>query len=432
MSTIDVTCPHCNRQMNFPAAAAGNQGKCGGCQQIVMIQPDPPAVPPAPPLPPPIKPEGERTGENFSMIPGLDPNASTESRHPAASKKKLIIFASAGCGGLVVLGLALCVVLFLFPLVQRTAQKAGSPAGVSYIPPDCVGGVRLRVQDLLDLQIMKWLPVEVAEDFGKKRMGVDIHDIVEVIGLMSAPKVRSDEQYSGQSYVRYEDPDGGGIVRFSTSYELEDLFQWSEFQTQEVTMKDGGDALLISDGGLDVLFTMPDSRTLLIGTEGMVRKMIENKNGRNASSFTNQFATLKDESQLALVINVEAFPPEMIEEAREEIARERLPYRVDDLVGQLFRLESGDLQIQIDSGLLVTVTARAKDHTAAVKLHESLTQALERGREMILDESDFYTGDDMLDHSLGRYASRVSKQVIDLLQFEVGGQSVVFQTELIK
>ena len=389
MSTIDVTCPHCQTQMNFPSDAVGQQAKCSGCQQAVTIQPDPTPV-------------------------AINP----------AAKKKIIIFATVGCGGLVVLGLALSVVLFLF----LPAQKAG----VSYIPPDCGGGVRLRVKDLLDLQIMKWLPVEVAEDFGKKRMGVDIHDIVEVIGLMSAPKVRSDEQYSGQSYVRYEDPDGGGIVRFSTSYELEDLFQWSEFQTQEVTMKDGGEALLISDGGLDVLFTMPDSRTLLIGTEGMVRKMIENKNGRNASSFTNQFATLKDESQLALVINVEAFTPEMIEEAREEIARERLPYRVDDLVGQLFRLESGDLQIQIDSGLLVTVTARAKDHTAAVKLHESLTQTLERGREMILDESDFYTGDDMLDHSLGRYASRVSKQVIDLLQFEVGGQSVVFQTELIK
>jgi hypothetical protein len=389
MSTIDVTCPHCQSQMNFPSTAVGQQGKCSSCQQIVTIQPDPTPV----------------------------------ATNPAA-KKNIIIFATVGCGGLVVLGLALCVVLFLFQPAQN--------ADVSYIPPDCVGGVRLRVQDLLDLQIMKWLPVEVAEAFGKERMGVDIHDIVEVIGLMSAPEVRSVEQYSGQSYVRNEDPDGGGIVRFSASYELEDLFQWSEFQTREVTMEDGGEALLIRDGGLDVLFTMPDSRTLLIGTEGMVRKMIENTNGRNTSSFTNQFATLKDESQLAWVINVEAFTPEMIEEAREEITRERLPSWVDDLVGQLFRLESGDLQIQIDSGLLVTVTARAKDHTAAVKLHESLTQALERGGEMILDELDFYTGDDVLDHSLGRYASRVSKQVIDLLQFEVGGQSVVLQTELIK
>ena len=311
-------------------------------------------------------------------------------------------------------------------------QKAGSNSGVSYIPPDCIGGVRLRVQDLLDLQIMKWLPVEVAEAFGKERMGVDIHDIVEVIGLMNAPQVRSVEQYSGGSYVLYEDPEIGGVVRFSTSYELEDLFQWSEFRTREVTMDDGGEALLIRDGGIDVLFTMPDSRTLLIGTEGMVREMIENKDGRNSSSFTNQFATLKDESQLALVINVEAFTPEMIEEAREEIARERLPSWVDDLVDRLFRLESGDLQIKIDSGLLVTVTARAKDHAAAVKLHESLTEALEGGREMILDELDFYTGDDVLDDSLRRYVSRVSKQVIDLLQIEVGGQSVVLHTELIK
>ncbi|MBT4693857.1 MAG: hypothetical protein HOB73_10980 [Planctomycetaceae bacterium] len=114
MSTIDVTCPHCNRQMNFPAAAAGNQGKCGGCQQIVMIQPDPLAVPSAPPLPPPIKPEGAHTGKNFPTIPGLDPNASTKSRRPAASKKKLIIFASAGCGVLVVLGVILLAAILVF------------------------------------------------------------------------------------------------------------------------------------------------------------------------------------------------------------------------------------------------------------------------------------------------------------------------------
>lgn len=420
-ATIHFTCPQCSHTMQLPETLVGTQGKCPSCGQVITVQMSLNNSP----LATPLLPSGS------TAQPGTSPLDAPITIQPSETVTPVLVKQSSKKNLKLLLGLA---VLLVFGGVTAAfiVQKTGSPAGVSYIPPDCVGGVRLRVQDLLDLQIMKWLPVEVAEAFGKERMGVDIHDIVEVIGLMSAPEVRSVEQYSGRSYVRYEDPDGGGIVRFSTSYELEDLFQWSEFQTREVTMEDGGEALLIRDGGLDVLFTMPDSRTLLIGTEGMVRKMIENKNGRNASSFTNQFATLKDESQLALVINVEAFTPEMIEEAREEIARERLPSWVDDLVGRLFRLESGDLQIQIDSGLLVTVTARAKDHTAAVKLHESLTQALERGREMILDELDFYTGDDVLDHSLGRYASRVSKQVIDLLQFEVGGQSVVLQTELIK
>ena len=39
-ATIQFTCPHCQSQMSFPLAAVGQQGKCGGCQQIVMIQRD--------------------------------------------------------------------------------------------------------------------------------------------------------------------------------------------------------------------------------------------------------------------------------------------------------------------------------------------------------------------------------------------------------
>lgn len=197
-------------------------------------------------------------------------------------------------------------------------------------------------------------------------------------------------------------------------------------------MDDGSNALLIRDGGIDVLFTMPEPQTLLIGTRGMVREMIENKGGGNSSSFTTQFSTLKNESQLAVVVNVEAFTAEMIEESREEIARERLPVWVDRLVDQAFRLEAGDLQIEINSGLLVTVTARAKNHAAAVELAESLTDALEGGREMALDELRIRTGDDLLDDSLRRYASRVSKEVIDLLQPTVDGQSVILHTELIR
>ena len=93
MSTIDFTCPHCQSQMNFPSASVGQQGKCSGCQQIVTIQPDPtPALP-----------------------------------NPAA-KNRIFAWAAVGCGALLVLGLAFCLVLFLFvfPVEQRTEQLVES------------------------------------------------------------------------------------------------------------------------------------------------------------------------------------------------------------------------------------------------------------------------------------------------------------------
>jgi sulfatase modifying factor 1 len=90
MSTITFTCPHCQSQTNFPSTAVGQQGKCSGCLQNVTIQLDP--TPPA--------------------------------TNPAA-KKKLIIFATVGCGAVVVLGLALLSIPLLIWSVNKNARDDG-------------------------------------------------------------------------------------------------------------------------------------------------------------------------------------------------------------------------------------------------------------------------------------------------------------------
>jgi len=60
MSNINFTCPHCQKEMNFPSTAVGQQGKCSGCQQIVTIQPD---------LPPPMpKPDTKKKKIIFAAI----------------------------------------------------------------------------------------------------------------------------------------------------------------------------------------------------------------------------------------------------------------------------------------------------------------------------------------------------------------------------
>ena len=76
------------------------------------------------------------------------------------------------------------------------------PVDLSYLPTESAIGVIVRVRELLDLEMTKWLPVEVAEAVGKDRLGIDIHDITDVI-ITSLPP-------SEQSPV----PEVGGILRF--------------------------------------------------------------------------------------------------------------------------------------------------------------------------------------------------------------------------
>ena len=148
-ATIQFTCPHCQRQMNFPAAAAGQQGKCGGCQQIVMIQPNSqsagPAVPPAlpssasaitpPTLPPAIivaqDQEGSRGDTDFAMIQGGGSTALTRTQLSPDAKKKIIILVAAGGGGLAFFGFVLLVVVLLFALGDGVDQSSPEALGRS-------------------------------------------------------------------------------------------------------------------------------------------------------------------------------------------------------------------------------------------------------------------------------------------------------------
>jgi formylglycine-generating enzyme required for sulfatase activity len=93
MSTITFTCPHCQSQTNFPSTAVGQQGKCSGCLQNVTIQLDP--TPPA--------------------------------TNPAA-KKKLIIFATVGCGAVVVLPVLVVLGFFLYTTLSLMTPPANTNA----------------------------------------------------------------------------------------------------------------------------------------------------------------------------------------------------------------------------------------------------------------------------------------------------------------
>jgi hypothetical protein len=138
--------------MNFPSAAVGHQGKCSGCQQIVMIQPSSPspaggpAVPPAlpssasemvaPSLPGAVVLAQDQRGSGgnaeFAMIPGGGSTSLIKTQRSAAEKKKMmIIFAAAGGGVVVVLGLTLLLVASLFFLYGGVDQSSPEALGRS-------------------------------------------------------------------------------------------------------------------------------------------------------------------------------------------------------------------------------------------------------------------------------------------------------------
>ena len=312
------------------------------------------------------------------------------------------------------------------PVVSQTntvPAPPSEPVDLSYIPAESAVGVIVRVRELLALEMTKWLPVEVAEAVGKERLGIDIHDITDVI-ITSFPP-------SEQSPV----PEVGGILRFSKDYELSGLFGGLEdLFGPRLTIRNtpiaGVPALTFSDGDLTVEIAMADKRTLLVGTPGMVGRMILAKEPRDNSTLVSQIKQLKGRYQVAYLGSMEALGPELMADARDELASAPLPPTLIKLANGMLRTRGASFQTDLSNGFKVRATIDARTPAAARELSEDIVVNLEFLRTLALIQAQaIETGDDVLDQSFHQYLERVSQLLVETFQPSVEENQVVFVSE---
>jgi hypothetical protein len=297
------------------------------------------------------------------------------------------------------------------------------PVDVSYIPAESAGGVIVRVRELLNLEMAKWFPVEVAEAVGKDRLGIDIHDITDVI-ITSFPPTE-------QSPV----PEVGGILRFSKDYELSEIFGglgdlFSTRLTDRKIQIAGVPAVTFSDGDFTFEIAMPDKRTLLVGTPGMVSRMILAKEPRDDSFLVSQIKQLQGRYQIAYFLSMEALGPELMAEAQSELASAPLPPTLVKLVNGMLRTRGASFQTDLSNGFNVRATIDARTPAAARELSEDIVVNLEFLRTLALIQARaIETGDDVLDQSIGQYLERVSLMLIESFKPAIEGNQVVFTSE---
>ena len=294
---------------------------------------------------------------------------------------------------------------------------------ISYIPPDCMTAVIVDLQPILENESVKLLPIEVAEAFATHRLGIDIEDIEEVVGLVRTPKGAEGT------------PDLGAIIRFSKAYQLKELLPGFSEYFQPAQLPGGLKALSMSDGAgpITLLITMPDDTSLLVGTEGMVRSMLKVRAGADPavpSSFITRLKQLDTASQIRVLVSMEGFPEELLEEARRELAGGLIPPAIGEALESLLRAEAIDLQLNLDDSLHGQLTLHTRNDDEARQTLERIKAALVFGRQMLLAQSSqLETGDPIIDEAMGRYLERISAHIVETVTPELQGDRLVFSTD---
>jgi len=309
-------------------------------------------------------------------------------------------------------------------VVARVAAPGDSQNrdfNISYIPPDCMTAVIVDLQPILENESVKLLPIEVAEAFATHRLGIDIEDIEEVVGLVRTPKGAEGT------------PDFGAIIRFSKAYQLKELLPGFSEYFQPAQLPGGLKALSMSDGPITLLITMPDDTSLLVGTEEMVRSMLKVRAGADPavpSSFITRLKQLDTASQIRVLVSMEGFPEELLEEARRELAGGLIPPAIGEALESLLRAEAIDMQLNLDDSLHGQLTLHARNADEARHTLERIKAALVFGRQMLLTQGNTIdTGDPIIDEALGRYLERISAHIVETVTPELQGDRLVFSTD---
>ena len=285
------------------------------------------------------------------------------------------------------------------PAAAGNAAKTAAGAAhldLAFIPADAVSAIVVHPQSFLTGPESDWLPVEVITAAGMKEAGFDPLKVREGIALFAPPA-------QGSS------PDIGFILRFTESYSKDSVKTAMRGRLIKVT---GREAIEVP-GAQSFLWTFPDDKTLVGGTEGMLKKMLAVE--KADSPLLGLLKTVDVAGCATAAFSIDAVRPIMkqaIAAAPPVPAPFQNVLKVPDLLSAII------LKVNATERFRASLTLRATDDDAAVAIEAIINGVLAFGRQMTLSQIATMPsrGDDPIEQAGTKYFARVTNKMFDLIK----------------
>jgi hypothetical protein len=163
---------------------------------------------------------------------------------------------------------------------------------LAFIPADAVTAIVAHPQPFFAGPEADWLPVEVITAAGMKEAGFDPLKVREGIALFAPP-------------AKGPSPDIGFILRFTESYSKDSVKTAMHGREKNVA----GRTVIEVPGPDTFVWTFPDDKTLVGGTEGMLKKMLAVD--KADSPLIGLLKSVDTSGQLTAVFSIDAVRPIM-------------------------------------------------------------------------------------------------------------------------
>jgi hypothetical protein len=280
---------------------------------------------------------------------------------------------------------------------------------LAFIPADAVTAIVAHPQPFFKGPQADWLPVEVITAAGMKEAGFDPLKVREGIALFAPP-------------AKGPSPDIGFILRFTESYSKDSVK--TAMHGRQISV--AGREVVEVPGPQSFLWTFPDDKTLVGGTEGMLKKMLAVE--KADSPLIGLLKSVDVSGQVTAVFSIDAVRPIM---QRAIAAAPPVPAPFQGLLHIPDLLSSIVFQVSAGETFKASLTLRAVDDDSAVAIESMLNGALAFGRQMVLAEMANMPnrGNDPVETAGAKYLTRITNKVFNLIKPVRKGKEVSVTVE---
>jgi type II secretory pathway pseudopilin PulG len=257
---------------------------------------------------------------------------------------------------------------------------------------------------------MEFMPTEVMTAAGKKELGIDPLDIEKVLVVVEPPQNAP--------------PGVGFVVNFSKPYQLDQIMMPLVRETTEANLD--GAAYRQAQSPMGFSLYMPDSRTLLVAHDHLLRKMVANKKAPAEGPVSRLLAATDTSGDVLAIASME--PVRQMLTAQLAQAPVPPPFEKVKRIPEL--VTAAKAQLRLTGAFSASLMLLAADEGKAEELEQLINELMDLGQQMALAQmTKEMSGDDPVEQAMLQYMTRINKRMFEILRPTRSGKIVKFAHE---
>ena len=264
---------------------------------------------------------------------------------------------------------------------------------LGYITPDTVAAVVAYPRYILSHPAMEMLPVEVFTALGERDFGIDPIQVEQLLVISEPPQ-------SGP-------PGGLAVLRLAAPVAEDKLHAPAWDHTVEAQF--GGKTYRRGAGMTDVSIFRADDHTVLIGTDPLLRKSLNNHSSLQGGAMSTLLGRVKSPPNVMAIVLMEPLRPLLAM----PMAMVKWPPQLADVPKVPDLVTSVGLKVNVTSGPSVLLAIRANDEASAQELEKTIDKLLATAREqMMAQNARGLQSNDPVEQAGAKYGQRVTERML--------------------